>query len=313
MKKELFTKLYLHLFAEGGEGGAGGEGQGDAGEQAPAAQEIQYGKPAPEEAPEEAAEPAAEEPADLSAEFDALIRDKFKGEYDKRVQAAIKSRFKPNSEQAKKAKMADAIMPALDKLAMKYNLPADATVEQIVEAVQSDNRMLEDAAAEHGLTLEQYQRMMNAEREAARYRAADRARKQQQQAEAQIQRWTAQAEETKAMYPDFDLKTEIDPETSPDTAQRFLQLLQSGVDVKTVYQLIHMNDLIGGAMQKTAQVVQKKMSDDIRARGQRPQENGAAKNAPSTVRKMNPAELSNEDLDIIHKRVMAGEGPKIYF
>ncbi len=312
MKKELYTKLYLRLFAEGGEGG---EGQGGTGADASQAPQDQYATApeTPASGAEEGAAPAAEESVNLSAEFDALIKDKYKDEYDKRVQAAIKSRFKPNREQAEKAKMADAVMPVLDKLALKYNLPADATVEQIVSAVQSDNRMLEEAAAEQGLTLEQFQRLANAERQVARMQAADRQRMQQQQAEAQIQRWSAQAEDAKAVYPDFDLRTELDPAVSPETAQRFRQLLQSGVDVKTAFEVIHMNDLIGGAMQKTAKVVQKKMSDDIRARGQRPQENGAAKNAPSTVKKINVADLTEKDLDLLHRQVMAGEVPKINF
>ena len=311
MKTELFTRLYLQLFADGGSEGGESQGAGDADPGAEA--QIEYGKPAPEEPEATEPEEPAEEPekVDLDAEFDALIKDKYKAEYDKRVQKAIKDRFKPNREQQAKAKIADTVVPILDKLAMKYGLPADATTEQIVEAVQADNQMLEDAAASRGLTLDQYTQMMRSEREVARYRAAERARQQQQETEAQISRWTEQAEQTRALYPDFDLAKELDPDRSPDTAQRFIQLLQSGVDVKATYQLIHMDELIGGAMAKTAQVVQKKMSDDIRARGQRPQENGASGNAPSTIRKMNPDELTNKDLEEIHRQVM--DGKKIYF
>lgn len=320
MKKELFTTLQLDLFAvEGGTEAAAGEATPAAGEEQNAPREIEYGLPSPTEKAggqndgqsDTDAQQTADQSVDLGVEFDELINGKYKDEFEKRVkpriEAAVKNRFKPNREQAEKAKLAEKLIPLLDPLAMKYGLPADAKPEQIVQAVQADKQLLEEAAAERGLTADQYRYLMNTERENARLRAAEQERQRQQQIESQISRWSREAEDTKALYPDFDLRKEIDPEQSPDTAERFLRLLQSNVDVKAAYQIVHMDDLIGGAMVKTAKVVQKKMSDDIRARGMRPQENGANSNAPSILRKMDPSEFTDEDLINVHNQVMEGK------
>lgn len=53
-------------------------------------------------------------------------------------------------------------------------------------------------------------------------------------------------------------------------------LLRSGVDARTAYEVVHKDEIIGGAMQYTAQRVQEKVVNDIRARGMRPPENGGS-------------------------------------
>ena len=95
---------------------------------------------------------------------------------------------------------------------------------------------------------------------------------------------------------DFDLKTEIDG--NPD----FLALLQRGVSVEQAYKVLHMNDFLSKA---TAQA-EKAVTDNIRARGARPPENGAATKSAVVV-KDDVSKLTPADRAEIARRAAMGE------
>jgi hypothetical protein len=108
-----------------------------------------------------------------------------------------------------------------------------------------------------------------------------------------------QAEETKKVYPSFDLRTEM---ANP----KFLDLLKSNIDVRTAYEVLHKDDIIRGAMQFTAQTVESKIAKKIAANGARPAENGMSSGSAAVV-KSDVSQLSKADRDEIRRRVARGE------
>ena len=109
-----------------------------------------------------------------------------------------------------------------------------------------------------------------------------------------------QSEQVKAIYPSFDFETEVQ---NP----QFVSLIKApGVDVRTAYEVIHRDEVIGGAMQHTAQAVAQKMANNIAARGTRPQEIGVGSQSGVTS-KPDVNSLGKQDIQKILKRVARGE------
>ena len=81
----------------------------------------------------------------------------------------------------------------------------------------------------------------------------------------------------KAQYPAFDLNAEMQ---DPD----FVRLLRAQVPLKTIYEVRHQDEILGGAMQYTAQKVAAKVAAGVSANRGRPAENGAAASGASGAR-----------------------------
>lgn len=315
--------LDLHLFGEGGggaAGGAAGEGAGAAAEgaaEAPAYEsraekrgkanplkDVVYGKQAQEAEPE--AEAPAEEPAQemdeaaRRAAFDAFLADPAnKALYEERFQSQMGRRLKGHKEL--EGRMA-AAQPVLDTLMAKHGVK---TIEELQAAIDADASYYEDAANEAGMTVEQYKRYQQLERENAQMRQAEEHRAQREGVQRAAQQWMQQAEALKQRYPDFDLQKEIN---DPVTGERFVSLLRSGeIGVDVAYQVVHMDELMSGAIGQAVRTTQEKTLNDIRARGMRPRENGNGGGAAGTIVKKDPSKFTRADREEISRRVQRGE------
>ena len=278
--KHFFVKaMCLFLFDGGASGASGGAGEGgaetggtnggpDVAQQAKTG-EVVYGK-------QTAAPDAGEQ--DQRASFKDLINGDYKADFDAEVQRIVGERLKKVKDQgrivADQGKALNAQQPILDALSLRYGTaPGD------IEA----------------LRYRQYQQM---QQENARLRAAQEDYYARQRSEQQLHSWMDQAEAMKQdpLLADFDLPTEIN--TNPD----FLALLQRGVSVEQAYKVLHMDDFLSKA---TAQA-EKTVTDNIRARGARPQENGAAPKSAVVV-KDDVSKLTPADRAEIARRAAMGE------
>lgn len=315
MMTNTYLKLNLQLFAEGGAGGTAGAPAGNGeGSAAPSAgntgrnalAKVEYGKDLSQgsaaKAEPETSTTASTQEARV-AEFDRLIRGDYKDLYDQRVQQIINQRFKDNKALETKAATADSLSPVLDILSRKYGVDASDT-DSLIKAMEADDSYFEDEAAEKGLTVSQLKEMRRLEKENADFKRAAQQKAQREQDQQRYAAWAQQAEATKQYYQDFDLRNEVQ---NPQTGDRFIRLLNSGVDVRTAYEVIHKDELIGGAMQYTARQVQQQTINDIKARGMRPDENGASGAGAAITRKADPRTLTKKDRDEISRRVLRGE------
>ncbi|HBU12179.1 MAG TPA: hypothetical protein DEB31_05465 [Clostridiales bacterium] len=304
MKKLMLVPLNLRLFE-----GEGGEAGGDGAAQAESPAKVVYGKQNDAQAAEPKSE-SADEPQNAiaddvrKAEFEKLIKGDFKDLFHERTQKIIDARFKQTKQLEEREA---ALRPVLDLLGSKYGVNA-ADIEELSKAITADDSYYEAEATHKGLTVQQLKQVKALERENETLRQARKEIEDRRNAEQATAQWLAQAEQAKQVYANLDLNREAQ---DPETGDRFVRLLRSGVDVKTAYEVVHKDDIISGAMQHTANVVRQKTVNDIKSRGLRPDENGTASAMASAVVKSDVSKLTRKDREEISKRVMRGE--KIQF
>lgn len=298
----LLPMLNLQLFAEGAGAGEGGTAEGQGVTEAAALPQTKGEKKNPlanvkygiqEEAPVAGVQKTAT--PDRDAEFEALIKGEYKEQYDARTQDTIQKRLKGHKELEAKY---NALQPVLEILGKKHGV--DATdIEALTKAIEEDDSYFEDEALEKGMTVKQLKEFKKIERENAEFKAQMEEQKRQENGQKLYAAWMNQAEETKAIYPSFDLQAEMN---NP----KFVDLLRSNIDVRTAYEVLHKDDIIRGAMQFTAQTVESKLSKKIASNGARPTESGMSSQSAAVV-KSDVSQLSKADRAEIIRRVQRGE------
>lgn len=220
---------------------------------------------------------------DFGAEFDSLIKGEYKDAYDKKVQGIIKDRLKGSKQTESKLKDAEAL---LNLVGERYGWDGKdyATLRTSLE---SDKAYLEEEALAKGMTVEQLADMKRMERENKALREQQRQADERAAFEQKFAGWSAEAAALANVYPHLNLTEEFN---NP----QFVRLLDSGVGVKAAYQAVHFDELMGGALQYTAQQAQKAALDGVKANGMRPNENGT-KGSHGASQKIDVTKLTKED------------------
>ena len=290
----------LTLFAEGagGEGATSGTGENnnplDAA-RGTAKEVIKYGIQDDAGAQGADVQKTPEKEEAEGENFKDLIKGKYKQDFSAEVQKIINKRFRET--ETMKAKLGE-VQPLLDLLGARYGVDVNDP-KALYDSLQSDDYLYERGAEEMGVTVDQFRKMLQTEAENQRMREHLHNIEAQRKMEADIARWDAQATQLKALYPNFDLISEME---NP----HFFQMLQSGVDVKAAYQAIHFDDIVSGAMQYTAANVAERVANNIDKRSQRPLEGGIS-SAASVTHKTDVTKLTREDRARIADLVARGE------
>lgn len=232
-------------------------------------------------------------------DFDALIKGEFKDAFNKRVKSIVDRRTRDMRTLEKYKTDTDDLVGLL---AGKYGVKSD-DITALTKAIREDDSFFEEAAYAEGLTVEQYKYKLKLEKENEALRNAQETADRQRAANERMTRWNAEAERLSELYPGFDLNSEAQNPT-------FLKLLQSGIDVKTAFEVVHNDEIVSGAMRVTADAVRKQVTDNIRARGMRPSEAGARSSA-ATIVKSDPSKFTKEDRAEIARRARRGEVIKL--
>lgn len=243
----------------------------------------------------EKTEVKTDEPADLTAEFEKLIKGEYKEVFDKRVQGIIGKKTKENA--AIRGKL-DSLTPIMDKLAMRYDVDAE-DIKALSDAIDHDVNYLENQAAEAGMDVNVYQKLRQAEYQAKQFERQQQEAQRRQQFENLMNGLRTGSEGIKQTYPSFDFDAEMQ---NAD----FADLVFKGIDVKKVYELIHHDEIMSGAMAFTAQKTAKDLVDGIKAKGMRPLENGSS-GGTGIATKTDVSKLTDSDIDDILRRVGRGE------
>jgi hypothetical protein len=312
------NRFNLQLFADGGAGASAGaaasagEGSGEGSGAAtgvkgdsPVSQkgedlsDVIYGVSIKQDVanPNDANPTESIKPADRKKAFENMIKKggEWHEEFNEFSQNMINKRFKETKGLQEQLDSQKAIMQTL---AAKYGVDATDT-KALTKAIEQDNSMWEDAAYKEGLTVEQYRNKVALEQENARLREAEEARKEEAGAQQIYAQWLADADAVKQKYGvEFDMAAEME---NPE----FTQLLGSGVPFEAAYKTIHFDDMVNGAMAKTAQTVSQAMVNNIQSRSTRPAENGI-QSASNKVFKSDPSKLTDADVTEICRRVARG-------
>ena len=207
---------------------------------------------------------------DRAEQFRNLIDGEFKDEFTKRMQSIIDKRFKETKLLETEK---ESLSPLLSHLYKQHNIE-DGDLSALNEAIIKDKG--------------------NSERE--QLEAFNKAN-------MEVSEWLKQSEQLKQVYPSFDFREEV---KGNDT---FITLLKAGIPVKTAYEVIHKDEIIGGAMEYTAQKVSEHVVKGLEAKASRPQENGlGAKSAIAQKTDVNA--LTAKDITEILKQVEAGANIK---
>ena len=293
---DLFMRLDLFDggAAGGGAGAAGGAEGGNSGA-APAGEtgEVLYGKQAE---PQVAAEETKPSPEDKRKAFMDMVKGEYKDIYTQETQKIIDRRFKETKNLEETIKKAS---PTINMLMQRYGI-ADGDYAKLQEAVENDDAYWSQAADEAGMTTDQYKKFQKLQRQNAELIKAQNEQKARENADAQVQKWLQEQEEVRAEYPEFDLSMEISQN------KQFVDLISAGIPVKHAYEVTHLDSIKSGIRATTEAQTARKVTDDIRARGMRPKENGTASQAAFTV-KDDVSKLTRKDRADIARRVAMGE------
>lgn len=266
---------------------------------------VRYGKQPEAPAPvEEPAQPQ-EESADDRAKRWAAAKEEFRDLYSSENSELIQKRLGESKDaQAALAKL----KPLLEQTGKKYGKDA-SDIDGIMAAYTDDDSLYEEEAAKEGVTvdvykqLKQFREMQEAEKQKAEQQEAER---QQAEMKAKIDNHLIglinQGEKLKAMFPNFDLATEM-----KNDKFKLLVSPMVNVDVETAYWTVHRKELQGRAMQVAAQKSQEKLANAVQSGMHRPSENGARNVSPGLDIRSDPRNLKRNDLQEIRKRVRSGE------
>ena len=220
---------------------------------------------------------------------------KYHEEYGKAVSQAIKDRFK---NQANYKSTIDSYDEALSPLWAKYGLkPGD--IDGLSQSISRDDSNYADAAEKAGLTIEQYKQNLELQREAEKGREIAQAYEREKQRNALYAEWEADADALKESFPNFDLGMEL------QSNERMANLLDNGVSVMDAFFATHAEEIMQGMSQESTADARRGVVNNIKQRAARPPEN-AAKHNPASQRRLDPSQLSDDDIDKILKDIENG-------
>ena len=312
-KEDNMRKLYLPVVrwlfdgAAGSDAGTTGESQAApdaAGQEKKTGEDlstVKYGKQQTPDAAEPTeknnppAEPAqAETPEARAKRFDELINGEFKDLYTAKTQELIDRRFAKSKQTENEAATLRDIAGLLNE---KYGISDDADYTKLRAAIEGDDDMWAAKAEAEGLTVDQYKEFARLQRRNAAYEAARQNDIAQQMQQQKLNKWAQEAQALKEKYPDFDLRYEL--ENTPG----FIQALDAGAPMEILYTGAHYAELTAATAKQTEQ----KLVSNIRAKGQRPSENGTASQGAAFTVKSDPSKLTLKDYEEIQRRVRNGE------
>lgn len=271
---EYLRNWSLQTFAEGGDGASA---------------------PGGNDGTTEGGTPVQEKPS-----FDDLLKDDAYGkEFEKRVSRRTGYEVR-KAEREARAKLS----PMYEALARKYGMdvtdPAKIDLDALSEKVLSDNDLFEEEAAQMGVSVDGLRKIRNAERQ---LQEVERIR-QEEENQREWQALVAEGEQLKQIYPAFDMEAEL---ANPQFGRLLASLQANGFPgpLRTAYESVHRDEIMGGAMQYAVQRTRQQMANSIQAGAQRPAENGAA--AAAAQSHIDPRKLSRKDIEDIRRRVMRGE------
>lgn len=235
--------------------------------------------------------------------FESLIAGKYKKDYEKSLKSAMQKRFRNQKDLQGKI---DRIDPIVRTMAERYNIKPAAdgsiSIDDLHNAILNDNSAYEQEAFQRGMSVEDLKQFKKLEAENASLRMQNARTEEQREWDALMQ----QGEQVKQMYPDFDLDTEMQ---NPQFGRLLATMQKSGFPdaVRTAYEAVHREEIMGGAMRYAVQQTEQKISNSIQSGMRRPAENGTTQQAAASVGTVDPSKLTRAQIDDIKKRAERGE------
>jgi len=242
---------------------------------------------------------AAAEPHEMTIQekWESAKKGEFKDLYGQDVQNAIRDRFK-NQEDAQA--QLQGIQPMLDALMQKAGVES---LEELSDLILDDDSLYEDEAEAAGMTVERYREFKALQDEHDRRAAEDQQALEDAFWDNHFTKMTAEAEQLKQIFPDFDLRTEMQNET-------FQRLTHPsvGISVEDAYRLIHKDEIDQQMMAYAMNRQREQMAQTIQAQRTRPVEGAmsASAAAPAAGVARDFGKMTRPQRDEYRKKVLSG-------
>lgn len=228
------------------------------------------------------AEQNVTEQVDLDKEFSELIGGKYKEQFTKKTQGIIDKRFK-ETKQLEDYK--NRVSPAVNALMEKYGIEEGR--EDLLSGFLKDGADFNEETE----TVEEETENANLPHE------------RETRLRERISSWVRESKEIKELYPDFDLRKEL------NSSELFSRLVLSGAPVRAAYETVHKDEILSGAMAYTADKVREQVVRNIETKGRRPLENGISSES-AIVTAVDVNSLTSKDILKILKQVENGANIK---
>lgn len=234
---------------------------------------------------------------DKGETFEELIKGKYKKDYDKAVQKILTQRFKESKATEERY---NALKPALDIIAKKYNLSGDSEdfATRLSDAVLDDDSYYEDEAYSSGESVATVKERSRLQAEVDRLKAENDNRIRQEQADKWAAEVRAKVEETKREFPNFDLDTEMENET-------FKRMIFNGMHPTDAFVAVHRREILSSTVRNVANATKSQVSASIASGMARPTE-GAVNSTPATAT-FDPKNMTKEERERIKADVRRGK------
>lgn len=235
--------------------------------------------------------------------FESLIAGKYKKDYEKSLKSAMQKRFKNQKDLQGKI---DRIDPIVRMMAQRYNIQPGAdgsiSIDDLQNAITNDNSMYEQEAFQRGMSVEDLKQIKKLEMENAHLKAMNARTAEQREWDALV----AQADEVRQTYPEFDMDAEMQ---NPQFGRLLATMQKSGFPnaVRTAYEAVHREEIMGGAMKYAVEQTERKISNSIQSGMRRPSENGITQQSAANVGTVDPSKLTKNQIEELKKRAERGE------
>ena len=223
----------------------------------------------------------------IKAYKDFVNSKEYKGIHTKEIQKIFDRRFAKHKNLEAEV---DSYRQMMGVLSERYG--AD-NPEGIMKAIENDDNYWQEKAYEAGMDVNTYKDLQQTKRQNRELKAA-------QEEMRRLAEWREEEKKIKEIYPDFDADAEA--EINPD----FKDMLRLGVPMQKAYEVSHFDEIKDSLIQQSAQRTAKAVTDNIRAKGNRPVENGTSSQSAITV-KNNVANMTGKEIDELIKRAERGE------
>ena len=227
--------------------------------------------------------------------FRELVTGEFKDIYTEETQRMISRRFGEQQALEQKVQGQQAV---IDMLMQRYNI-GDGDLSKLTAALENDSAYWSEAAEEAGMTVDQYKKFQKLQRENANLQKMQEEQRDRARSQQQAQKWFQEAQEVSKKFKGFNFAKELQ---NPE----FVAMLRAGTPVEHAFKVMHFDELMSGAIQVTAANTEKMVANNVRAKGNRPAENGTNAQSAFTV-KDDPSKLTKQDFEEIARRVARGE------
>lgn len=245
----------------------------------------------------------ADTPEAKRAAFKALIDGEYKQEFTEMFQGAFNDRYKGMKGLEKT--LADQ-QPIIEMLMQRHGIE-DGDMAKLTQAIKQDDVYWEDLAYANNMTVEEYQKKLERDRQFKRIEQENAMLKKQRQieegqalAQKKLDGWYAEAEQLKGTYPTFDLRAEVQNKD-------FTDLLKLGYTVQKAYETVHMDEIMAARAREVENAVGQQMAARRTQKAARPKENGTSTQNAAPIRKDRASELDRDDRRRIAELVARGE------